>query len=212
MEAERELALVEDLEPLGVRLHQPVLDAVVDHLHEVPGAAGPHVTPRVGLGEGVEDRADAVDVVLQPADHHAIPFRAPPDAAARAHVEETDLSLGKPFGAPDGIFVVAVPAVDEEIAVFQQLSELTHDRLGRIARRYHDPHDLWRRKAPDHLFDGVDDRDPVDPGEVRVRVTGVADDAVAALHATVGRADCEAQRHIAAHFPEPDAAALHAAA
>ena len=30
--------VTQDVEPLGVRLHQSVLDAVVDHLDEVPGA------------------------------------------------------------------------------------------------------------------------------------------------------------------------------
>ena len=35
--------VLEDVQPLGVRRHQPVLDAVVHHLHEVPGAVRPAV-------------------------------------------------------------------------------------------------------------------------------------------------------------------------
>ena len=38
-QVEVELGLLHHLEALGVRLHQPVLDAVVHHLREVPGAA-----------------------------------------------------------------------------------------------------------------------------------------------------------------------------
>src|SRR4030095_12488705 len=35
--------VLEDVDPLGVRLHQAVLDSVVDHLDEVAGAGGPAV-------------------------------------------------------------------------------------------------------------------------------------------------------------------------
>ncbi len=38
VQVEVELGLLEHLEPLGVGLHQAVLDPVVDHLHEVAGA------------------------------------------------------------------------------------------------------------------------------------------------------------------------------
>jgi hypothetical protein len=38
MQVDVELRGLHDLEALGERLHHPVLDAVVDHLREVPGA------------------------------------------------------------------------------------------------------------------------------------------------------------------------------
>ena len=38
VQVEVELRALEHLEPLGVGLHQAVLDPVVDHLHEVAGA------------------------------------------------------------------------------------------------------------------------------------------------------------------------------
>jgi hypothetical protein len=34
-------------EPLGIRLHQPVFDPVVDHLDEMPGPARPDAPPRL---------------------------------------------------------------------------------------------------------------------------------------------------------------------
>ena len=37
--------VLEDVQPFGVRLHDPVLDPVVDHLHEVAGSARPAVQP-----------------------------------------------------------------------------------------------------------------------------------------------------------------------
>ena len=38
-----EVAFSHDVEAFAIRLHQPVFDAVVHHLHEVPGAIGPAV-------------------------------------------------------------------------------------------------------------------------------------------------------------------------
>ena len=66
------LALVEHVEALGVGLHEPVLDAVVDHLHVVARAGRAEAQPAaradrgdallVGLGrEHVEDRREALD-------------------------------------------------------------------------------------------------------------------------------------------------------
>ena len=63
-----EVDLLEQLPALGVALHDGVLDAVVDHLREVPGAdrAGVH-GPELTLGlEGVEGRLNLRDVVGQP--------------------------------------------------------------------------------------------------------------------------------------------------
>ena len=42
-----DVRLGEDVEPLGVGGHHPVLDAVVDHLHEVAGAVVTAVQPAV---------------------------------------------------------------------------------------------------------------------------------------------------------------------
>src|SRR5919204_66893 len=57
LEVEAELARVQELEALAVRLHHSVLDAVVDHLHEVtrPGLA--EMRPSVRRRQGVERRA-----------------------------------------------------------------------------------------------------------------------------------------------------------
>src|SRR4051794_10802217 len=55
LELDRELGLVHEVEALGVRLHHPVLDAVVDHLHEVARARRAEVAPAVGRGQHVKD-------------------------------------------------------------------------------------------------------------------------------------------------------------
>src|SRR3546814_20031087 len=90
VQVEAEFLLVpEDREAFRVRLHQPVLDAVVDHLGEVARADRPHVAPALVLAgrQGLQDRAQAVDCVLLAADHHAVALGQPPHAAAGAAVD-----------------------------------------------------------------------------------------------------------------------------
>src|SRR5829696_1945984 len=54
-EVELVIARMHDLEALGVGLHQPVLDAVVDHLHVVARARTADVEEAAGWREGGED-------------------------------------------------------------------------------------------------------------------------------------------------------------
>src|SRR3546814_15834948 len=90
---------LQDVEPLGIGLHQPVFDAVVYHLDEVAGARRPglNIAPLrssiAGLaavrpldaaetgGERGEDRIQVVDGFLVAADHHAIAEAQSPDPA-----------------------------------------------------------------------------------------------------------------------------------
>ena len=58
----------------------------------------------------------------------------------------------------------------------------------------------------DELFEGIDDLNGGDAGEIGVRVFGVADDGMAAFHLTVGRADGQAKGHVPTHLSEPDEA------
>src|SRR6185312_14309686 len=93
------------VEALGIGLHQPVLDAVVDHLHEMPGArrAGVNVaalgpviasdaTQRARYGavsrcERVENGVEHVDDWLVAADHQAIAALETPDSARCTDVD-----------------------------------------------------------------------------------------------------------------------------
>src|SRR5262245_20385492 len=101
--------VAEDVEAFGVGLHQPVLDAVVHHLHEVAGAfrsametpefgrasAGPAWRRRRGArprGERPEDRLEPRDLFSGTADHEAVAAIDAPDATARADVHVVNLS------------------------------------------------------------------------------------------------------------------------
>ena len=102
------LAGAQQLEALGVGLHHPVLDAVVDHLGEVAGAHRPAVhEPSLG-GEGVEDRLHDGHLLRLAADHEAEALLQAPDAAAHAGVDEEDPPLGQQLAPADGVVEVGV--------------------------------------------------------------------------------------------------------
>src|SRR5205807_4642620 len=125
-----------------------VLDAVVNHLHEVPGAVGPAVQVAVlrrgGLavatrrpwrrldagGDGAEDGVQVADDLVLAADHQAVAPLDAPDPAAGAAVHVVDapgLELG---GAVDVVPVVAVAPVDHDVPSFQPGLQLVHGVAG----------------------------------------------------------------------------------
>src|SRR6266513_1389338 len=149
----------EDVEPLGVRLHEPVLDAVVDHLDEVAGARGtavevavlggaadllasrrPRDAPHAGR-ERPEDRVEALDDRPLATDHEAVAALEPPDAAARADVYVVNLLLAKRLHPSHVVLIEGVAAVDDRVAGLEALREIPDDLLGRGPRRHHDPRD-----------------------------------------------------------------------
>src|SRR4051794_21539308 len=93
--------VLQNIESLRIGLHQPVFDAVVNHLYEMSGAvrAGVDVAlrrPRITSvpmrrrrdlpsprGERTEDRIEPLDPLLVTADHQAVAALEPPHAAAR---------------------------------------------------------------------------------------------------------------------------------
>ena len=100
-----DVGVLQDVEPLGVRGHEPVLDAVVHHLDEVAGAGRTAVQiallggaglarPSGGARRGVaagrqrrEDRVEPLDRFGLAADHQAVAALEPPHAAAGADVD-----------------------------------------------------------------------------------------------------------------------------
>src|SRR5829696_9959438 len=89
-EVELVIARMHDLEALGVGLHQPVLDAVVDHLHVVARARTADVEEAAGWREGGEDGHERVDGFGITADHQAVADLETPDPAGRPRVDVTD--------------------------------------------------------------------------------------------------------------------------
>ena len=134
--------MLQDVQALGVRGHDPVLDAVVDHLHEVAGAVGPaveiallrlaRVTGAAGRAhrgvdagrDRLEDRIEMADDVVFAADHEAEPAVETEHATARAAVDVVDAARLEPRGAIDVVAVVRVATVDDDVALVEVREQL----------------------------------------------------------------------------------------
>ena len=157
LELDRELRLVHQLEALGVGLHDPVLDAVVDHLHEVAGARVAEVAPAVRRGEHVEDRREPLHRVLVAADHHAVADLEPPDAAGRADVDVVDALDRRASAArrTSSCQFVLPPSTIVSPALEQRRRATSIGLLGRVARRDHEPDHARRLELVDEVLERV---------------------------------------------------------
>src|SRR5690348_9264870 len=137
-----ELRLLDDLEALAVRLEHAVLDAVVNHLDEVAGAAGAHVAIAVLRRERLEDRLAVLEGLALATDHQAVADLEAPDATARAHVQEVQAGVFHLFGVPDGILPVGVATVNDDVAGLEQVHHVMDGIVRHLAGRHHQPDDL----------------------------------------------------------------------
>src|SRR5262249_9374610 len=147
----------EDVEALGIRLHDAVLDAVVDHLDEMAGPGGPAVQITFLRGarhflparrardvaaagrQRLENRVEALHRLFRATDHHAVPTLDAPAAPRGADitvVQPLALQLARP---PHVVLEVAVAAVEDDVARLHVLGQLVDGVLGRSAGRHHDP-------------------------------------------------------------------------
>src|SRR5215204_6991057 len=109
--------LLEDLEPLGVGLEHPVLDTVVDHLREVPGARVPEKSVSVLGREGLEGRLDVLESVGVAPDHGAVADVVAPDAPRDPSIEPPLALVPDLPGPRHGVPEVGVGPVDDDIAL-----------------------------------------------------------------------------------------------
>src|SRR5207245_1143968 len=109
-------ARVQQLEPLGVCLHQPVLDSVVDHLDVVAGAMLPGAQVSAFGRKREKDRFQPFADVDLSADHQAVAFVQTPDAAARAGIDVVNLLHRQGSSPPDVVVEIRVAAVDDGVA------------------------------------------------------------------------------------------------
>jgi hypothetical protein len=149
--------VAEQVEALGVGGHEAVLDAVVDHLHEVArsASAAMEIAELLGAGatgssrrarsrlqpwcERCEGRLEAAERALVPADHQAEAALETEHPAARAAVEVVDPLRLELSRTPDVVGVVRVPAVDDRVPRLEPARELPHGSLGDLAGREHQP-------------------------------------------------------------------------
>ena len=187
----------EQLEALGVGLHQAVLDAVVHHLGVVAGPDRARVDEALlarALGaQRVEDRHGALDQLVVAADHQAVAVLQAPDAAADAAVDVADAAGGQRLGVDRVVGEPAVAAVDDEVTLGQQATEGLDRLAGRLAGGDHDPHDARSGQSADQALEAVDVAD--------LGVAVEADDLVTGAAQTLA--------HVAAHLAQADQSELH---
>src|SRR5215469_5327638 len=174
------IRMAQNVHPFRVGRHDPVLDAVMDHLDEVPGAVraaaevaelggaadflpswGARDISRTGR-QRLEDRIEVLHCRHRSADHHAITTLQPPDTAAGSDIDVMDSFRRERFRPAYVVNVVRVAAVDENVATLEMRREIGDGRVD-DPRRDHQPHrprflelahEIRSRGRPDRVVTG----------------------------------------------------------
>src|SRR5215210_9365884 len=174
--------LLEDLEPLGVGLEHPVLDAVVDHLREVPGTRVPEKGVSVLGREGREGRLDVLESIGVAPDHRAVAHVVAPDTPRHSGVEPPQARVPDLPGPRQGVPEVGVGPVHDNIALLRQLHELVDHIVGHVPGGEHGPEHPGRLLHRHELLDGVGSLGPMLDRFIDLARRAVArDDAFVAL-------------------------------
>ena len=210
----------EDVQPLRVRLHQAILDAVVDHLDEMAAAAlsamKVAILDRPGRslpsgrardlapagGERPEDRIQAPDNLLLPSDHHAVTALQPPDPSAGSNVHVVDPFFQDRLCPPHVILVVGVASVDDRVAGLEPAGEVIHDLFCRVSRGHHDPGHAWLSELYGEIIEREGAGCPL--ACELADVVGVPGEGDALVAAPQQPAD-----HVSAHATQTDHSDLH---
>src|SRR5919107_1760430 len=197
--------LLEDLEPLGVGLEHPVLDAVVDHLGEVPGPGVPEKgVPLLGR-EGLEGRLDVLEGVSVAPDHGAVADVISPDASRDAGIEPSQARAPDLPGPRHGVPEVGVGPVNDDVALVGELGELMDHIVRHVPCGEHGPEHPRRLLHPYELLHAVGSLAPV-----LDRLINLARRTVARDHAVVALVD-EPAHHVEAHPPHAPDSDVHVA-
>ena len=153
--------VLQDVAALGVRGHEAVLDAVVDHLHEVArrrraavqvavlgGAAEPLAAGRAR--DGARRRAPARRRSDRAASRRRVRRRSSGSSRVRGRRRRRWCrsrrsgcrSAAEPLGAIDVVAVVGVAAVDDDVPRLEQGGQCLERSVYR-GRRDHEPGDAW---------------------------------------------------------------------
>ncbi len=152
-------AVAQQLVGLADQLHVGVLDAVVHHLDEVPGAVGADVgAARHAVdvrGDLLQQRAQRLVRLGGTARHDRRAVQCALLAAGDAGADEVQAAFADRLFAADGVGVERVAAVDDDVAVFHRVGELVDDGVGRVTRLDHDDHPPRLLQRVQEFFDGL---------------------------------------------------------
>src|SRR5690242_10677140 len=147
------VGVLQDIESFGIGLHQPVFDAIVNHLDEMsrahrPGMEITLLDARVAAlaSRGArnvaepgrkrrEDRVQAIDYLLVAADHHAIAALKSPDPARGADIDIVDAVFLECLAATHVVLPEGVAAIDDDVASLHQLRKRIDGGFGDLAGR-----------------------------------------------------------------------------
>ena len=213
------ISILENVHALGERGHDPVLDAVVDHLHEVAGprraavqvaelfgrvvAAASRRALDVTLArrDGLEDRLDPIERLVGAADHETVPPLETEHAAASTGIHVMDALRLEFGGTANVVAVVGVAAVDDDVAGLEHLGHLVDD-VARETRGDHEPDRARSLELARHVGERLRTRRAL-AGERGhgIRIHVVDDAFVPVVH--------EAAHDVRAHSSESDHSQLH---
>ncbi len=189
----------------GERLHHAVLDAVVNHLHEVSRADRPGVQPAAGGG-----RRKGFHVGFEPggggfaaAEHDAVAVIQPPHPARHAGVGVVDLPGRHQFGTALVVLVIGVGAVDHQIARAQQRGQFRQRRLGCLAGRQHQPDDARSLQCGHQIGQAGAGEMPRFGGD------GYADFMAAIVDGDLDALARQTPRHVSTHATQTDNSKFH---
>mmetsp|Transcript_932 Transcript_932/g.3085 ORF Transcript_932/g.3085 Transcript_932/m.3085 type:complete len:519 (+) Transcript_932:241-1797(+) len=135
---------LQDVVRLGDELHVPVLDAVVHHLNEVPGAAfADERDARAGVrlrGGRREHFLHGLVRLHVAAGHHGRTVPRALFAAGDAHAHVEEVLRVRLLDAAFGVLVPLVPAVDDDVPGLHVLGEAFDRRVHGRARFHEDDH------------------------------------------------------------------------
>ena len=155
------------------QLHVAVLDAVVHHLHIVPGTrvadpiAARNVIVRADFGgDFLEDILDEGPRFMMSAGHDARSFECALFTAGNAGPDEAITACFEIRMPTIGVAEVAVAAVDDDVALRQQRLELIDHRVHRRTGFDHNHHPPRRFETAHEFFQRVITLDAVDSPRV----------------------------------------------
>ena len=151
--------MVEQVVGLGDELHVRVLDAVVHHLHVVPGAVGADVGAAGGAvdlgGDAGEHRLDLGVRLGGAAGHDARALERPGLAARHPGADVADPARLDLRRAPPGVGEERVAPVDEDVALVEVGEELGDGGVDRVAALDHEQDRPRTLDRGDQLLRGV---------------------------------------------------------
>ena len=150
------VARLHERKTLADRLHHAVLDAVVDHLHEVTAARTTGVQQAALARHVIEHGLHILICATIAADHEAGAVASTGLAARRARIHKADTVGSSLLGMRHGIVIVGVAAVDHDIALIEHLEQLGEHRIGNGTGGDHGPYNTGSAERRNQARHGVD--------------------------------------------------------